>query len=105
MSSIRPFTLSIPQDRIDDLHRRLDLARWPEAETVDDWSQGTPLAVLQDLADYWRHSYDWRRCEAQLNALGQFVTAIDGLDIHFLHVRSPHPCAMPLITTPGKCRP
>jgi pimeloyl-ACP methyl ester carboxylesterase len=101
MTEIRPFTLAVPQDQIDDLHRRLDATRWAERETVDDWSQGTPLAVLQDLAGYWRSGYDWRRCEARLNGLGQFVTAIDGLDIHFLHVRSPHPDALPLVLTHG----
>jgi len=101
MTEIRPFTIAVPQEQIEDLHRRLDAARWPEKETVDDWSQGTPLAVLQDLAGYWRNGYDWRRCEAQLNALDQFVTGIDGLDIHFLHVRSPHEGAMPLILTHG----
>lgn len=101
MTEIRPFTLAVPQDQIDDLHRRLDSTRWPERETVDDWSQGTPLAVLQDLAGYWRSAYDWRRCEARLNGLGQFVTEIDGLDIHFLHVRSPHAGALPLILTHG----
>lgn len=101
MTDIRPFTLAIAQEQIDDLHRRLDATRWPEKETVDDWSQGTPLAVLRDLASYWRGGYDWRRCEAQLNAFGQFVTEIDGLDIHFLHVRSPHEDAMPLLLTHG----
>ena len=101
MTAIRTFHLSVPQAQINDLHRRLDAARWPEQETVDDWSQGTPLAVLQDLAAYWREQYDWRRCEARLNALGQFVTAIDGLDIHFLHVRSPHADALPLLLTHG----
>jgi len=101
MTDVRPFTLAIPQDRIDDLHRRLDATRWPEKETVDDWSQGTPLAVLQDLAAYWRDGYDWRACEAKLNGIGQFVTEIDGLDIHFLHVRSPHDGALPLIMTHG----
>ncbi len=101
MSAIRPFTLTVLQEQIADLHQRLDTARWPERETVTDWSQGTPLAVLQDLAHYWRHGYDWRRCEARLNALGQFITEIDGLDIHFLHVRSPHPEAMPLVMTHG----
>lgn len=101
MTEIHPFILAIPQDQIDDLHHRLDMARWPERETVADWSQGTPLAVLQDLASYWRHDYDWRRCEARLNALGQFVTEIDGLDIHFLHIRSPHAGAMPLLMTHG----
>lgn len=101
MQPIRPFTLAIAQDAIDDLHLRLDRTRWPERETVDDWSQGTPLAVLRDLAGYWRHGYDWRRCEARLNGLGQFVTELDGLDIHFLHVRSRHENAMPLLLTHG----
>lgn len=101
MSEVRPFTLAIAQSQLDDLNARIDRARWPEQETVADWSQGTPLAALQDFVGYWRHQYDWRRCEARLNALGQFMTEIDGLDIHFLHVRSPHPQAMPLIITHG----
>jgi pimeloyl-ACP methyl ester carboxylesterase len=101
MSAIRQFTLAIPQSNLDDLNRRLDQTRWPEKETVDDWSQGTPLAELQSLVAYWREGYDWRKCEARLNALGQFTTEIDGLDIHFLHVRSPHPEAMPLVITHG----
>ena len=101
MNQIRPFTLAIPQSQIDDLNQRIDLTRWPEKEAVDDWSQGTPLADLQELVGYWRGGYDWRRCEARLNALGQFVTEIDGLDIHFLHVRSPHKDAMPLVMTHG----
>lgn len=101
MTQIRPFTLAIAQSQLDDLNTRIDLARWPEKEVVDDWSQGTPLEALQDLVGYWRNGYDWRGCEARLNALGQFKTEIDGLDIHFLHVRSPHPQAMPLIITHG----
>jgi pimeloyl-ACP methyl ester carboxylesterase len=101
MTDIRPFTLAISQEQIDDLYRRLDAIRWPEKETVDDWSQGTPLAVLQELVGYWRQGYDWRRCETQLNGLGQAVTEIDGLDIHFLHVRSPHAKALPLLITHG----
>ena len=101
MSQIRPFTLAIPQSQLDDLHTRLDQTRWPERETVDDWSQGTPLAALQGLTAYWRDGYDWRRCEARLNALGQFVTEIDGLDIHFLHIRSPRADALPLVMTHG----
>lgn len=101
MTAILPFTLAIPQEQIDDLHRRLDATRWPERETVDDWSQGVPLAVLRDLAAYWRNSYDWRACEARLNALGQFTTEIDGLDIHFLHVRSSQEGALPIILTHG----
>ena len=90
MTQIRPFTLAVGQAQLDDLNARIDMARWPEKETVADWSQGVPLAALQDLVGYWRNGYDWRACEARLNALGQFVTEIDGLDIHFLHVRSPH---------------
>lgn len=101
MNRIRPFTLAVPQDQLDDLAARIAAARWPERETVDDWSQGTPLAVLRDLADYWRTGYDWRVCEARLNALGQFLIEIDGLDIHFLHVRSRHPAALPLVMTHG----
>ena len=101
MTAIRPFTLAIEQHRLDDLHVRLGNARWPEKETVDDWSQGVPLAALRGLVDHWRHGYDWRVCEARLNALGQFVTAIDGLDIHFLYVRSPHEDALPLVLTHG----
>jgi pimeloyl-ACP methyl ester carboxylesterase len=99
--AVMPFTLSVPQAEIDDLYRRLDHTRWPERETVDDWSQGSPLAKVQALCAYWRNGYDWRRCEAQLNALGQYKTAIDGLGIHFLHIRSKHDGAMPLIMTHG----
>ncbi|MFZ5745049.1 MAG: epoxide hydrolase family protein [Pseudomonadota bacterium] len=98
---MRPFILDIPQQELDDLKARIDLTRWPEKEPVSDWSQGTPLAVLQDLVAYWRNEYDWRRCEARLNALGQYITEIDGLDIHFLHVRSPRADAMPVVMTHG----
>jgi pimeloyl-ACP methyl ester carboxylesterase len=100
-SAIAPFTLSIQQAAIADLHRRLDHTRWPERETVRDWEQGAPLAKVRALCDHWRNRYDWRRCEAQLNAFGQFKTTIDGLGIHFLHVRSPHPKALPLLMTHG----
>jgi pimeloyl-ACP methyl ester carboxylesterase len=99
--AITPFTLAVPQAELDDLDRRLDDARWPERETVGDWTQGSPLDRVRALCDHWRHQYDWRRIEARLNALGQYKTQIDGLDIHFLHVRSPHPGAMPLIITHG----
>ena len=99
--AVTPFTLSIPQEALDDLARRLDAVRWPERETVSDWSQGAPLAKVQALCEHWRNGYDWRRCEAQLNELGQFRTELDGLGIHFLHVRSPHPDAMPLLMTHG----
>jgi pimeloyl-ACP methyl ester carboxylesterase len=101
MTEIRPFHLAIAQEQIDDLNRRIDMTRWPDKETVDDWSQGTPLAALQGLVDYWRNGYDWRRCETRLNEFGQFMIEIDGLDIHFIHVRSPHEGAMPLILTHG----
>src|SRR5512140_3207488 len=76
---IEPFTLNIPQNELDRLNRKLDDVRWPERETVKDWSQGAPLAKVQALCDYWRNGYDWRRCEAQLNSLGQHRTVIDGL--------------------------
>jgi len=98
---VTPFTLNIPQADLDDLKTRLAHTRWPEKETVDDWSQGSPLARVQELCAYWRDGYDWRRCEARLNALGQFKTEIDGLEFHFLHVRSKHENAMPLIMTHG----
>lgn len=101
MSAISTFTLDIPQAQLDDLNQRLDLARWPDKETVADWSQGTPLAALQDLVGYWRNQYDWRRCESRLNALGQYTTEIQGLDIHFLHVRSARSDAVPLLMTHG----
>jgi pimeloyl-ACP methyl ester carboxylesterase len=99
--AVTPFTLDVPQAELDDLKRRLAQTRWPDRETVEDWTQGSPLARVQALCAYWRDGYDWRRCEAQLNALGQFKTNIDGLDIHFLHVRSKHPGAMPLLMTHG----
>ena len=101
MPDIEPFTLDVPESELTDLRRRLADTRWPEKETVDDWSQGIPLAYVQDLCDYWADGYDWRRCEARLNELGQFRTEIDGLGIHFLHVRSPHDDAVPLVMTHG----
>lgn len=99
--AITDFTLAIPQADLDELNRRLDQTRWPDKETVDDWTQGSPLARVQALCAYWRNGYDWRRAEARLNALGQYKTEIDGLGIHFLHVRSKHPEAMPLLVTHG----
>ncbi len=99
--AITPFTLAIPQAELDELNRRLDQTRWPDKETVDDWTQGSPLAKVQALCAHWRNGYDWRRAEARLNALGQYKTEIDGLGIHFLHVRSKHPEAMPLLVTHG----
>lgn len=99
--AITPFVLDVPQDRLDDLARRIDMTRWPEKETVADWTQGVPLTALREVMDYWRHEYRWRDCQDWLNRTGQFVTTIDGLPIHFLHVRSPEPGAAPLILTHG----
>ncbi len=101
MSTIEPFHLNVPEAALNDLTERLARTRWPERETVDNREQGAPLAEVQALCAYWRDHYDWRRCEAQLNELGQFRTSIDGLGIHFLHVRSPEPDALPLILTHG----
>lgn len=100
-ADIRPFTCHIPQADLDDLRRRVLATRWPAKETVSDQSQGVRLAKLKELVDYWGSDYDWRKVEAQLNALPMFVTAIDGLDIQFIHVRSEHENALPLIITHG----
>src|SRR5215204_7258025 len=94
-SAIRPFRVRIPQEALDDLRRRIAATRWPEQETVADSSQGVQLAKIQALARYWMTDYDWRKCEARLNTLPQFITEIDGLDIHFIHVRSKHENALP----------
>lgn len=99
--SPRPFRIDIAQQALDDLNARLDLARWPEKETVDDWGQGVPLAEARRVVDHWRNNYDWRRCEAQLNAQDNFLVEIDGLDIHFMHIRSPHEQALPMVLTHG----
>ena len=99
--AIRPFHIDIPEADLVDLRRRLAATRWPEKETVADDSQGVPLATLQDLVRYWQTDYDWRKVEARLNALPQFITEIDGLDIHFIHVRSKHENALPMIVTHG----
>jgi pimeloyl-ACP methyl ester carboxylesterase len=99
--SIRPFHSKIPQAAIIDLRRRLAATRWPDRETVTDSSQGIPLASLQELVRYWGTGYDWRKVEARINAFPQFVTTIDGVDIHFIHVRSKHPNALPVIVTHG----
>jgi len=98
---IRPFRVEVPDEKLADLRRRITATQWPEKETVADQSQGVPLAMMQELAHYWATEYDWRRCEAALNALPQFMTEIDGLDIHFLHVRSEHEDAMPLVVNHG----
>jgi pimeloyl-ACP methyl ester carboxylesterase len=101
-TAIRPFTVPIvPQAALDDLRRRIAATRWPEKETVADQSQGVQLATMQKLASYWGKDYDWRKCEAKLKALPNFVTTIDGLDIHFIHVRSKSPNALPIIITHG----
>jgi pimeloyl-ACP methyl ester carboxylesterase len=100
-TEIRPFSVNVPQDAIDDLRRRIAATRWPTRELVDDRSQGVQLATMQALARYWTSAYDWRKAEAKLGALPQFTTAIDGVDIHFIHVRSPHENALPLIMTHG----
>ena len=100
-NSIRPFRFKASESSLVDLRQRIAATRWPERETVSDASQGVQLATMRKLADYWRSTYDWRTCEARLNALPQFVTEIDGVDIHFIHVRSKHEGAMPLIVTHG----
>jgi pimeloyl-ACP methyl ester carboxylesterase len=96
-----PFRIEIPEADLADLRERLARTRWPEGETVEDWSQGVPLAYIRELCRYWAEGYDWRATEARLNALPQFRAEIDGLGIHFVHVRSPHPDALPLVVTHG----
>jgi pimeloyl-ACP methyl ester carboxylesterase len=98
---IRPFHVDVPDEALDDLRRRIAATNWPEKETVADQSQGVPLALIQKLARHWMTDYDWRTCEAKLNSLPQFVTEIDGLDIHFIHVRSQHEDALPLVVNHG----
>jgi Epoxide hydrolase N terminus len=100
-NEVRSFRIEIPEEQIDDLARRIAATRWPTEELVEDRSQGVQLATMRELARYWTTEYDWRKCEARLNALPQFTTEIDGLDIHFIHVRSPHEDALPLIMTHG----
>jgi pimeloyl-ACP methyl ester carboxylesterase len=100
-STIRPFRVQVPDEELAELRRRIAATRWPSRELVADRSQGVQLATMQALARYWTSGYDWRRCEARLNALPQFTTVIDGVDIHFVHVRSPHEDALPLIMTHG----
>ena len=99
--AVTPFVLDVPEAQLDDLRDRLARTRWPERETVADWSQGIPLAYVRELCSYWAGGYDWRRCERRLNDVGQWRTEIDGLGIHFLHARSPHRDALPLVITHG----
>jgi pimeloyl-ACP methyl ester carboxylesterase len=101
MNVVRQFTIDIPETQLRDLRSRLDATRWPEKETVEDWSQGIPRAYLRELCGYWSGTYDWRAREAIMNGFPQFMTEIDGLDIHFVHVRSPEPDAVPLLMTHG----
>ena len=98
---IRPFRVDVPSEALEDLRRRVAATNWPEKETVADQSQGVPLAMMQKLARYWMTDYDWRTCQAKLNDLPQFITEIDGLDIHFIHVRSQHEDALPLVVNHG----
>src|SRR4249919_2813570 len=98
---IRPFQLEIPDEQLVELRRRIDATRWPSSQLVADRSQGVQLDALRELARYWATEYDWRRAEAKLNALPQFTTEIDGVEIHFIHVKSPHADALPLIMTHG----
>ena len=100
-TAIRPFHVNVPEADLTELRRRINATKWPEREAVVDESQGVQLATLQKVARYWATDYDWRKCEARLNAVPQFVTEIDGLDIHFIHVRSKHENALPLIVTHG----
>jgi epoxide hydrolase len=101
LKQLQPFRIHVPDDVLDDLRSRLSRTRWPEAECVDDWSQGIPLEYTRSLADYWANEYDWRSREAALNRFNQFTTEIDGLDIHFIHQRSPHADAFPVVFTHG----
>jgi pimeloyl-ACP methyl ester carboxylesterase len=100
-TAIRPFTIAFPDAELEAMRARILATRWPEKETVADESQGVPLAMIRELARHWATEHDWRRCEAKLNALPQFITEIDGLDIHFIHVRSKHEDALPLVVTHG----
>jgi pimeloyl-ACP methyl ester carboxylesterase len=100
-TEVRPFRINVPEEELVGLRRRIGATRWPERETVADQSQGVQLVMIQELARYWATDYDWRKCEAKLNALPQFMTEIDGLDIHFIHVRSKHENALPLIVNHG----
>ena len=99
--TIQPYAISVPDDDLKDLKKRLGSARWPEPEAVDDWTQGVPIDWLKDICEYWSKGYDWREREAALNRFEHFSTPIDGLDIHFIHQRSSHAEAKPLLITHG----
>src|SRR5262245_21243165 len=100
-NAIRPFHVNVPEGNLTELRRRIKATQWPDRETVSDRTQGVQLATVQALATYWANDYDWRKIEAKLNSYPNFITEIDGLDIHFLHVRSKHENALPLIVTHG----
>ncbi len=100
-NAVRPFQVHVPDAELTDLRKRINATRWPERETIADASQGVQLATMEALARYWATEYDWRQIEGRMNALPQFITEIDGLDIHFIHVRSQHEHALPLIVTHG----
>ena len=100
-AAVRPFHVEVPQEDLDDLRRRIAATRWPSKELVEDRSQGVQLATIQELARYWETDYDWRKAEAKLNALPQFTIEFDGVDIHFIHVKSSNENALPLIMTHG----
>ncbi|HMJ34830.1 MAG TPA: epoxide hydrolase N-terminal domain-containing protein, partial [Baekduia sp.] len=100
-TAVRPFTVKFPEADLEDLRARIAATRWPEKEGVDDASQGVQLATIQAVARYWETEHDWRKCEAKLNSVSNFITEIDGLDIHFVHVRSKHEDALPLVVCHG----
>jgi hypothetical protein len=100
-AAVRPFRIDVPEEDLVELRRRIEATRWPSKELVPDRSQGVQLATMQELARYWATDYDWRKAETKLNALPQFTTEIDGVDIHFIHVKSPNENALPLIMTHG----
>src|SRR5262245_11859716 len=100
-AEIRPFKFEAPENALQDLRQRIAATKWPERETVNDVTQGVPLATMRALAQYWATDYDWSKCQARLNGLPQFITEIDGLDIHFIHVRSKHEDALPLVVNHG----
>src|SRR5690349_18383275 len=99
--TVRPFRVNIPQESLTEMRRRIAATRWPSKELVNERTQGVQLSTIREVARFWSNEYDWRRCESRLNALPQFTTEIDGVNIHFIHVRSPYENALPLIMTHG----